>query len=126
MGKKTRQFVCQGCGHSVGRWVGKCESCGDWNTFQEETSTSGIGASPQTLLKTRKGMCTPLTDLSGQHAPPPRFVTGIHELDRVIGGGFVPGSVVLVGGEPGIGKSTLLLQVVARLAQADIPPATFR
>jgi len=119
MAKPPHRFVCQSCGAVAPRWVGRCETCGEWNTLVEEI----IEVSPYGEKKPASG--TPRTSglrtieyvgLAGQAAPPPRAEVGINELDRVLGGGFVPGSVVLVGGDPGIGKSTLLLQAAAKLA----------
>ena len=114
MAKKTSHFVCQSCGTIYARWVGKCESCGEWNTIIEEnepqkespTATGGKG-----------GRKIDFSDLRGAPETIFRLKSQIGELDRVCGGGLVPGSVILVGGDPGIGKSTLLLQAVAKLAQ---------
>lgn len=119
MARASRTYVCQSCGAVSARWAGRCESCGEWNTIQEETpQTSGVGGGPAKAKTKRKGRTLELVDLSGSTAEPPRRVTGIAEFDRVCGGGMVPGSALLVGGDPGIGKSTLLLQAVARLAAA--------
>ena len=107
-------FVCQSCGGVSQRWVGKCPSCGEWNTLVEETDagpTPGSG-----LTKTSRGRAVTLETLAAGGGAPPRIGTGIAELDRVTGGGIVPGSALLIGGEPGIGKSTLLLQLCAALA----------
>ena len=114
MAKVKSQFVCQNCGAVTQRWVGRCESCGEWNSIVEESTASGIGA--QGAIGARKGRVFPLEGLAGDSKPAPRIVSGIGELDRVTGGGFVPGSVLLIGGEPGIGKSTLLIQACATLA----------
>ena len=114
MAKVRSQFVCQNCGAVSQRWIGRCESCGEWNSIIEETGSSGIGA--QQAIGARKGRVFALEGLDGENKPAPRIVTGIGELDRVTGGGFVPGSVLLLGGEPGIGKSTLLIQCCATLA----------
>jgi DNA repair protein RadA/Sms len=114
MAKARSQFICQSCGAVTQRWIGRCESCAEWNTIIEETTASGIGA--QQAIGARKGRVFALEGLSGENKPAPRIVTGIGELDRVTGGGFVPGSVLLLGGEPGIGKSTLLIQSCATLA----------
>ncbi len=112
MAKITSRFVCQACGAETRKWAGKCESCGEWNSVSEEAvaSATGGGASP-------KGRRIALTGLKGEAEAPPRLETGIAELDRVTGGGLVPGSALLVGGDPGIGKSTILLQAVASLAR---------
>lgn len=117
MAKLSRStFVCQSCGAVSPRWAGKCPSCNEWNTLIEETN---VAAAPGTGL-TRKGSgrVIALEGLKGQTHEAPRFSTGLDELDRVTGGGIVPGSALLIGGEPGIGKSTLLLQLAAELARA--------
>jgi len=116
MAKSRFQFVCQNCGTVHARWAGKCDGCGEWNTLVEEGETGGIGAGPQALRKARPGRPVALTTLSGDIEDAPRIVTGIAELDRTTGGGFVRGSALLVGGDPGIGKSTLLTQAAAALA----------
>jgi DNA repair protein RadA/Sms len=109
-------FVCQNCGAVSPRWTGKCPSCGEWNTLTEETD---VAAPPGTGLSRRgSGRVIVLEGLKGSTREAPRFSTGIGELDRVTGGGIVPGSALLIGGEPGIGKSTLLLQLAATLARA--------
>ena len=113
---KTRSsFVCQSCGNLTPRWQGRCEACGAWNSIVEEAGTTGIGA--QTARKAGKGRVFSLGALGEAEAPRARLTTGIAELDRVSGGGFVAGSVILLGGEPGIGKSTLLIQACAALAR---------
>lgn len=115
MAKPHASFVCQSCGAVSQRWQGRCDACGAWNTIAEEATPSGIGA--RAAQGARKGRVFGLSSLSENHEPPaPRIATGIGELDRVAGGGFVPGSVLLLGGEPGIGKSTLLIQACAKLA----------
>jgi DNA repair protein RadA/Sms len=109
-------FVCQNCGAVSPRWTGKCPSCGEWNTLTEEADAI---APPGTGLSRRgSGRVIVLEGLKGSTQEAPRFSTGIGELDRVTGGGIVPGSAMLIGGEPGIGKSTLLLQLAAMLARA--------
>jgi len=118
MARQSREYTCQSCGAVSAKWAGRCDSCGGWNTIVEEAGvTSGIAAGP---VKSRlaKGRIIDLQPLSGTDDEPPRIFSGIDEFDRVAGGGLVPGSAVLVGGDPGIGKSTLMLQVVARLAKA--------
>src|SRR5580693_9951397 len=117
MARRTPTFVCQNCGAVHGRWQGKCEACGEWNTIAEETSGSvpqaaGPGKPP------RKGRPFALYPLAGETDDAPRTPSGIAELDRVTGGGFVRGSVLLVGGDPGIGKSTLLTQATSLMARA--------
>jgi len=115
MAKRTTRFVCQTCGAVAPRWSGKCESCGEWNTLVEESEGSGVGGGPS-KKKPVRGRAVSLVSLSGEIAEAPRLPTGNSEFDRVTGGGLVRGSALLVGGDPGIGKSTLLLQVSARLA----------
>ena len=114
MAKNKTQFVCQNCGTVHSRWAGKCDGCGAWNTIIEDDPTSGIGGGPKRSPK--KGRAVALTTLDGEIEEAPRIECGISELDRVTGGGFVRGSAVLVGGDPGIGKSTLLMQAAAALA----------
>jgi DNA repair protein RadA/Sms len=115
MAKSKTQFICQNCGTVHSRWAGKCDGCGAWNTIIEEDPTGGIGGGPARTPK--KGRAVTLTTLSGEIEEAPRVESGISELDRVTGGGFVRGSAVLVGGDPGIGKSTLLMQAAAALAR---------
>ena len=114
MARRDSSFVCQNCGAAYGRWQGKCDACGDWNTIAEETSAAGQAP---TGASRRKGRVFRLEGLSGASDTQPRVASGIVEFDRVTGGGFVRGSVLLLGGDPGIGKSTLLLQVAAALAR---------
>src|SRR5947209_6568455 len=103
MAKPHLYFVCQNCGAASQRWQGRCDSCGAWNTIAEESASSGIGA--RGAQSARKGRAFGLSSLKESGDPvAPRVTTGIAEFDRVIGGGFVPGSVLLLGGEPGIGK----------------------
>ena len=118
-GKKS-VFFCQNCGHEESKWLGQCPACGEWNTFVEERIDTGITkgttASARAVRESVKAAAVvPLTDVSADDET--RSTTGIGELDRVLGGGIVPGSLVLVGGDPGIGKSTLLLQVCRQMAE---------
>ncbi len=113
---KGGSFVCQNCGAVSTRWAGKCAQCGEWNTITEETDAGPPPGSG--ITRSTKGRAVPLETLQGAAEEAPRFSTGIAELDRVTGGGIVPGSALLIGGEPGIGKSTLLLQLTALMAQA--------
>ena len=110
------QFVCQSCGAAHNKWSGRCDACGEWNTLVEEMLSAPPGG-----LKAPKGSKaqskTEFTALNGEQEPPARIIMGVDELDRVFGGGIVPSSATLIGGDPGIGKSTLLLQVAARLAR---------
>jgi DNA repair protein RadA/Sms len=115
MAKSSTTFTCTACGASHSKWIGKCEGCGAWNTLVVEVPLS---AGPKALGS--KGKSIPLTDLATQEAAPPRAASGINELDRVLGGGLVPASAILVGGDPGIGKSTLLLQATAAFARRGL------
>ncbi|MEE1195307.1 MAG: DNA repair protein RadA [Lachnospiraceae bacterium] len=112
--KKKTVFFCQNCGYESGKWLGQCPGCREWNTFVEETVTAKTAKSQQTV-KTAEPVN--LSQVSADEEE--RIHTGIKELDRVLGGGIVPGSMVLVGGDPGIGKSTLLLQVCQKLAEQN-------
>jgi DNA repair protein RadA/Sms len=115
MAKSSSTFVCQSCGGVHARWTGRCDNCGEWNTIVEETAGQPVSGAKGASLP--KGRPSKLVGLRGEDPQPPRIQTGIAELDRVAGGGFVPGSGVLIGGDPGIGKSTLLTQAVASLAR---------
>ncbi|RAH98906.1 DNA repair protein RadA [Acuticoccus sediminis] len=118
MAKRAARFVCQECGAVTSRWSGKCESCGEWNTIVEEAATADIMAAATGKTSRAKGRRLVLSSLDTPIPEAPRIETGIAEFDRVTGGGLVPGSAVLIGGDPGIGKSTLLLQVAATLADS--------
>jgi DNA repair protein RadA/Sms len=117
MAKTALSFVCQNCGAAYGRWQGKCEACGEWNTLAEEDPT-GASSGPVSLRAKRKGRAFKLESLTGESKDAPRVTSGMAELDRVTGGGFVRGSVLLLGGDPGIGKSTLLIQATSLMAKA--------
>ena len=112
--KPARRFVCQSCGAVHPRWSGKCDACNEWNSITEEQVEAAVPAG----LKPGKGRRIEFVGLTGSADPAPRRVTGIAEFDRVLGGGLVPGSAVLIGGDPGIGKSTVLLQVMAGLSRS--------
>lgn len=115
MAKNNTLFVCQNCGASSPKWAGKCEACGNWNTMVEEVAAAGP---PKGLGDTRKkSNRVEFVPLKGTSEHMPRRLSGIGEFDRVVGGGLVPGSATLVGGDPGIGKSTLLLQAICRLSK---------
>lgn len=116
MARSKKRFVCNNCGHITSKWVGQCESCGAWNTLEEEATGTGVGAGPKTQFTA--GDPIELVGLTGPTLSATRLVTRIGEFDMVTGGGFVKGSACLIGGEPGIGKSTLLLQACASLAQS--------
>ncbi len=113
MAKAQAQFVCQSCGAVYPKWAGKCDACNEWNTLVEEAPAAVL---PKGVSGGRGGNVISFVGLKGKTATPPRMRTGIAELDRVCGGGLVAGSAVLVGGDPGIGKSTLLLQACGALA----------
>ena len=108
---KKSVFFCQNCGHEESKWLGQCPACREWNTFVEEKmTTTGVSVGRSRKEAKVVSLSSVVTE------DDERILTGIDELDRVLGGGIVPGSLVLVGGDPGIGKSTLLLQVCQRLA----------
>lgn len=112
MSRSGSRYVCQECGAAQARWTGRCDACGAWNSLVEEAP---VEAAPKGLGR-RRGKGLTLAALAGDAPPLPRRETGIAEFDRVAGGGLVPGSALLIGGDPGIGKSTLLLQVTAALS----------
>ncbi len=120
MPKPASLFVCQSCGTSHGKWAGRCDACGEWNSLIEEIAGQNVVPLSKRRKKSRS---IDFVDLGGESAELPRLVTGIAEFDRVTGGGLVPGSALLVGGDPGIGKSTLLLQAVGKLAQSGVKTA---
>jgi DNA repair protein RadA/Sms len=114
MAKSSKNYVCQSCGGVSTKWAGKCDSCGEWNSMAEEVTEA---SAPKGLGGGKKGRTLPLSGLKSENGKKhPRHVCGINEYDRVTGGGMVPGSALLIGGDPGIGKSTLLLQVMCALA----------
>ena len=115
---KTASFTCASCGAVHSKWSGRCDDCGQWNTISEDVPLSAGPASKG--LGAARGKSVPLGDLSTEEVPPPRTMSGLPELDRVLGGGLVPASAVLVGGDPGIGKSTLLLQAAAAFANQGL------
>jgi DNA repair protein RadA/Sms len=114
MSKRSLSFICQNCGAAAPRWQGKCEACGEWNTLAQEGAERPAGPG----RKAPKGRLFALEPLAGEAHDAPRLASGVAELDRVTGGGFVRGSVLLMAGDPGIGKSTLLIQVTAALARS--------
>lgn len=117
-GKAATVFFCQSCGYESSKWMGQCPGCKEWNTFVEETVSKSprMGAAPAAGRRGERSEPSALADISIQEED--RLATGIGELDRVLGGGIVKGSLTLVGGDPGIGKSTLLLQVCRNLSGA--------
>jgi DNA repair protein RadA/Sms len=111
--KKENIFVCQNCGHKAGKWLGKCPECGEWNSLVEEKAQP-VRRNGSSL---RNISAIPFTEIESQDDV--RIPSGVTEFDRVLGGGIVPGTLVLIGGDPGIGKSTLLLQVADKLSAAN-------
>lgn len=115
MARATPRFTCTACGAVHPKWGGRCDACGAWNTLVEEAP---LGTGPKGGVT--RGRSVALSTLAEEEAPPPRSVSGMAEFDRVLGGGLVAASAVLVGGDPGIGKSTLLLQAAAAFARAGL------
>ena len=111
MKKSHSKYVCQSCGYESPRWLGKCPECGSWNSFVEEQIEPRKGRNVSSIRITNRPI--PITKIPKIEEK--RFKTGIGEFDRVLGGGIVSGSVILVGGAPGIGKSTLLLHILGLL-----------
>ena len=114
MARAETRYVCQSCGSVHAKWAGRCEGCGEWNTLAEETAPTPVPKG----LRAGAAQRLELFGLAGAAPGPARLSTAIAELDRVLGGGLVEGSAVLIGGDPGIGKSTLVLQAGAALANA--------
>lgn len=115
MAKTITRYICQSCGAVHRKWAGKCDSCGEWNSIVEEVQEKApVGSGKSAGSKGRK---LDFSSLAGAASSPPRLSAGIAEVDRVLGGGLVAGSAVLIGGDPGIGKSTLLLEVAAKVAK---------
>jgi DNA repair protein RadA/Sms len=119
MARAQTRFVCQACGADFLRWEGQCRSCAAWNTLVETVVSARTTARASATRPGRAAEPVPLS--APADAPTPRLSTGMRELDRVLGGGVVPGSLLLIGGEPGVGKSTLLLQVAGGVAGAPDP-----
>ncbi|SDI91583.1 DNA repair protein RadA [Alteribacillus bidgolensis] len=121
MAKQKSKFVCQECGYESRKWMGRCPGCNQWNTMVEELEGPSVKSGGRKSLSTSpdgtRQQPQPITNVTGEREP--RIDTSLKELNRVLGGGIVPGSLVLVGGDPGIGKSTLLLQMTAILAARD-------
>ena len=117
MVKSKTQFVCQQCGATYSKWAGHCENCGEWNTLVEQAATSSGQSSVDKAGVTGKKLVVQSLKLATNESVVSRIETGVPDLDTVLGGGIVPGSVTLLAGQPGIGKSTLLLQVAADIAQ---------
>ncbi len=116
MGKTETVFVCQECGHKVGKWLGKCPECGEWNSLVEEKLQHPRKTGTRSGFQLREVTAVAFTDIEPQDDR--RLPSGVTEFDRVLGGGIVTGTLVLIGGDPGIGKSTLLLQVADKLSES--------
>ena len=114
-GKSTTVYFCQSCGYESSKWMGQCPGCKEWNTFVEEVVSTQQVKNKNTAGGSAKAF-SPVSLNQIEMGEEEKVHTGIKELDRVLGGGIVPGSLTLVGGDPGIGKSTLLLQVCRNLA----------
>ncbi len=114
MAKHSSSYVCQSCGAVHAKWAGRCDACGSWNSISEEA----ISDAPKAVSAGGRGKAIALTTLAANAKATPRLITGIGELDRVLGGGLVSGSAILIGGDPGIGKSTLLLRAAALIAKS--------
>ncbi|MBN8827472.1 MAG: DNA repair protein RadA [Sphingobacteriia bacterium] len=123
MAKPKTEYVCQACGAVSNKWMGKCEDCGEWNTFVEQLTQKSESFSKIKGAANTNGLALKFEKLSGDVKDAFRIKTNINELDQVLGGGLVPGSAILIGGDPGIGKSTLLLQLLAHLANKGINSA---
>jgi len=118
MAKKKTIFECQACGYQTPRWMGKCPTCNEWESLIELSSEQiKYLKDTSTVSRTKKSSAKPITQISEDNIT--RFPSGSRELDLVLGGGVVPGSLVLIGGSPGVGKSTLLLKIAGNLAQTD-------
>src|ERR1700752_4344767 len=116
MKKAETIFTCQSCGHQSRKWLGKCPECGEWNSLVEEGSQPTRKGVARNGFKLPAGSAFAVSDVESQDDV--RLPSGVTEFDRVLGGGIVPGTLVLIGGDPGIGKSTLLLQVADRISAA--------
>lgn len=115
---KSASFSCSNCGAIHSKWSGRCDDCGAWNSISEDAPLSSGPKSKG--LGVQRGKTVPLTTLDAKETPPPRTLSGMGEFDRVLGGGLVAASAVLVGGDPGIGKSTVLLQAAAAFSRAGM------
>jgi len=118
MAKTKSVYVCQNCGAESVKWLGRCPSCGEWNTYVEERITKETSSRPGLVNVSRNAIPTPIREIDSDNEL--RVDTKIGELNRILGGGIVPGSVILLGGEPGIGKSTLALQLALGLKSQKV------
>lgn len=118
MSKTKSTYFCQSCGNQSSKWLGKCPACGEWNTFVEEVVSSGKEEKKPYLKSNKKPVPQPITSISFEKEN--RTDTGMEEFNRVLGGGMVSGSIILIGGEPGIGKSTLLLQMALNIKRTKV------
>ena len=114
MAKKKTKYICQECGAESAKWLGKCPACGNWNTLVEEEISTAETKNPRALTTAFE---TPRRIAEVDMEELPRFMTGSGELDRVLGGGLIPGSIILIAGDPGVGKSSLTLAVCANVAR---------
>src|SRR5690625_3483098 len=119
LGKRRTKHVCQECGYESARWMGRCPGCNQFNTLVEEIFYATKHTSMKTSGLRKENKAERITTIEA--AKEPRVKAGMKEFDRVLGGGIVPGSLVLIGGDPGIGKSTLLLQIAALVAKQETP-----
>src|SRR5436190_22376075 len=117
MPKSNTTFICQNCAYQSGKWLGKCPECGEWNSLVEEKLQTSRRGGARNGFKLREVSAVAFTEIEPQDDR--RLPSGVTEFDRVLGGGIVPGTLVLIGGDPGIGKSTLLLQVADKLSEAE-------
>src|SRR5512142_1127397 len=115
MARDGALYLCQACGSAQSKWAGQCPGCGAWNTLVEELTSRPPGALAPSRASKGRGLA--FEGLEDETPSPARIQTGVEEFDRVCGGGVVPGSAILLGGDPGVGKSTLLLQVAAQAAK---------
>ena len=118
MAKAKVRYVCTGCGSVSSRWLGRCPQCGEWNTMEEEKVVPEAPKAAQSMARSGPAsQATSLSDIALEDMT--RVETGIGELDRVLGGGIVPGALILLSGDPGIGKSTLVLQLAAAVCDKN-------
>jgi DNA repair protein RadA/Sms len=119
MAKSKTVFYCTNCGHESSKWMGQCPGCKEWNTFEEGLNVKAANKSMKVSGSLQYKESKPVALSQVKTEENPRMVTGVQELDRVLGGGIVDGGLILVGGDPGIGKSTLLLQICRRISSLN-------